>query len=71
MIDPVFHDEQTIAETAEMLGKQALQRGLIPSFTVHHFPDTKQFLIPTVQANEPLTPEQAYLHLKRLLGEPN
>ncbi|MBW4558653.1 MAG: hypothetical protein KME59_22535 [Trichormus sp. ATA11-4-KO1] len=64
-----FHDEYTLAETAEKLGKQALSLGLIPSFLVRHFPDSRQYYIPNEEASEPLTPEQAYLRFKKLLEE--
>lgn len=63
---PRFHDELSLSEAAETLGKQALQLGLIPSFVVRHFPDSSQFYIPDEQ-QEPLTPERAYMHLKELV----
>lgn len=62
----LFHDEITLAEQAEGLAKQAMKLGLIPSFTVHHFPDSWQFYIPDFNS-ELLTPEAAYLHLKQLI----
>lgn len=62
-----FHDEITLAETAEQLAKQALAQGLISSFVVRHFVDSKQFYIPNEQECEPLTPERAYLQLKQIL----
>ncbi len=62
-----FHDEITLAEQTEVLGKQAMQLGLIPSFAIHHFPDSWQFYIPDFNS-EPLTPEEAYLRLQRLIG---
>lgn len=62
-----FHDEITLAEQAEALGKQAMQLGLIPSFAVHHFPDSWQFYIPDFKS-EPLTPEEAYLQLQHLIS---
>ena len=61
-----FHDEITLAEQTELLAKQAMQLGLIPSFAVHHFPDSWQFYIPDFKS-EPLTPEEAYLQLQRLI----
>lgn len=64
-----FHDEMTLAETAERLAKQALEQGLIASFVVRHFPDSKQFYIPNEREGEPLTPERAYLQLKRILAQ--
>ncbi|MDB9374931.1 hypothetical protein [Nodularia sphaerocarpa] len=64
-----FHDEYTLAETAEELGKKALRLGLIPSFLVRHFPDSRQYYIPNEEESEPLTPEQAYLRFKKLVEE--
>jgi hypothetical protein len=62
-----FHDEYTLAETAEKLGKKALKLGLIPSFVVRYFPDSRQYFIPNEKECEPLTPEQAYMRLKKLV----
>ncbi len=67
METPSFHDEISLAETAESLAKQALDRGLIPSFVVRHFPDSKQFYIPNETTSEALTPEEAFLKLKRMI----
>ncbi|MBD2110085.1 MULTISPECIES: hypothetical protein [unclassified Nodosilinea] len=67
---PTFHDEQSLADAAEDLGNQALQQGLIHSFVVRHFADTRQFYIPD-EHQEPLTPEQAYLQLKALVKPSN
>ncbi len=64
-----FHDEYTLSETAEDLGKKALKLGLIPSFVVRYFPDSWQFYIPNENESEPLTPEEAYFHLKTLVKE--
>lgn len=61
-----FNDEITLAEQAEALAKRAMKLGLIPSFVVHHFPDSWQFYIPN-QNESPLTPEEAYLKLKKLV----
>lgn len=66
-----FHDEYSLAETAEELGKKALKLGIIPSFVVRYFPDTRQFYIPNEEESEPLTPEQAYLELKKMIEESN
>lgn len=63
-----FHDELSLADRAVDLGEQAMQQGLIPSFVVRHYPDSRQFLIPD-DAAEPLTPEQAYLKFKQMLGQ--
>ncbi len=62
-----FHDELSLAETAESLGKEAMKLGLIPSFVVRFFPDSSQFFIPNEKESEPLTPEEAYLQLKKLV----
>ena len=62
-----FHDEMSLVEAAEFLAKEAFQRGLIPSFAVRHYLDSAQFFIPDEEDSEALTPEQAYLRLKRLI----
>ncbi len=62
-----FHDEISLAVQAEELGREAMKLGLIPSFTVHHFPDTWIFYIPEPKKSDPLTPEEAYLKLKKLV----
>lgn len=66
---PPFHDGFSLAETAEAYGKKAMQLGLIPSFVVRYFPDSCQFYIPDENKGEPLTPERAYMQLKRLLEQ--
>ena len=63
-----FHDELSLADRAVALGEQAMQRGIIPSFVVRHYPDSRQFLLPDDTA-EPLTPEEAYLKFKKMLGQ--
>lgn len=68
MNDRPFSDEMSLAETAEKLGKKAIAQGLLPSFVVRHYPETKQFFIPDFDTT-PLTPEQAYMQLKRLLDQ--
>jgi hypothetical protein len=60
-----FHDEASLSQAAEKLGNEALELGVIPSFVVRHFPDSKQFYIPDETHSEPLTPEEAYLFLKK------
>lgn len=65
---PLFHDEASLADTAIDLGKEAMKLGLIRSFVVRYFPDSRQFYIPNEKESEPLTAEQAYLRLKRLLN---
>jgi len=67
---PSFHDETSLSETAEELGKKALQLRLIPSFVVRYFPDSRQFYIPDENHSEPLTPEEAYLRLKKIVEQP-
>ncbi|NEU73412.1 hypothetical protein PI95_012755 [Hassallia byssoidea VB512170] len=62
-----FHDEITLAEQAEALGKKALKLRLISSFVVHHFPDSWEFYIPDESKSQALSPEEAYLQLKNLL----
>ena len=64
-----FHDEITLAEEAEKLGKQALKLGLISDFAVHLFPDSWQFYISKEKNSEPLTPEEAYLSFKKLVEQ--
>ena len=64
-----FHDEYTLAETAEELGKKAVKLGLIPSLFVQIFPDSRQFYISNENESEPLTPEQAYMRLKKMVEE--
>lgn len=69
MSPSTFHDESSLSEVTEAMGKNALQLGLIPSFVVRYFPDSCQFYIPDENCSEPLTPERAYLQLKRLLAQ--
>jgi hypothetical protein len=63
-----FNDELTLAKQAEELGEKALAQGLIPSFVVRHYPDSWQFFVPNETEAEPMTPEEAYLAFKKLLG---
>ncbi|MDJ0902071.1 MAG: hypothetical protein QNJ55_25040 [Xenococcus sp. MO_188.B8] len=62
-----FHDIMTLAEEAEKLGKRAMQLGLIPSLTVHVFPDCWQFSLDNGQESELLTPQEAYLRFRKLV----
>lgn len=62
-----FHDEISLAEKTEDLARKAMKLGLIPSFVVHHFPDSWVFYIPDQNTSPPLTPEEAYLRLKKLI----
>ncbi len=66
MTQQPFHDQLSLEEKAAQLGRQAMDSGLIPSFVVHYFPDSWVFYIPTMDS-QPLTPEEAYLHLKKML----
>lgn len=69
MIKPLpFHDELSLVEAAESLAKQAVQLELIPSFVLRYFADSSQFYIPDEQ-QEALTPERAYVQLKRLIDQ--
>lgn len=63
-----FHDQFTLTETAAKLGKKALDLGLISSFVVHYYQDSQQFYISEQNSKEPLTPEEAYLRLKKLVA---
>lgn len=69
MNKPSFHDEFTLSETTVKLGKQAIDLGLIPSFVVRYFSDSQQFYIPDEKASEALTPEEAYMRLKKLVEQ--
>ncbi|MBW4427892.1 MAG: hypothetical protein KME50_26485 [Nostoc desertorum CM1-VF14] len=69
MAEHPFHDQLSLEEQAEKLGKQAVNSGLIPSFVVHYFPDTWVFYIPNESKSEALTPEEAYFRLKKLVEE--
>lgn len=64
-----FHDEYTLAEVTDKLGKQAVNLGLIPSFVIRYFLDSRQYYIGDENNSEPLTPEQAYLRLSKLLRQ--
>lgn len=65
---PHYHDELSLSDAAEALGKKALQLGLIHSFVVRHFADSSQFYIPD-EHHEALTPERAYMQLKTLVEQ--
>ncbi|MEH2451151.1 hypothetical protein [Nostoc sp.] len=69
MAEQPFHDQLSLEEQAEKLGKQAISLGIIPSFVVHYFPDTWVFYIPNENQSEALTPEEAYLRLKQLVKQ--
>jgi hypothetical protein len=69
MTKPPFHDQFTLSEAAVELGQKAMELGRIPSFVVKYFPDSQQFYIPNQTTAEPLTPEEAYLRLKKMVKE--
>jgi hypothetical protein len=62
-----FSNEISLAEQAETLGRKALKLGLIPSFVVRHYPDSWEFYIPNETDSSALSPEEAYLQLKKLV----
>ena len=64
-----FHDQLTLAEEAEKLGKKAIELGLIPSLTVHLYPDCWEFSLPEEQESKNLSPEEAYLRFKKLVEQ--
>jgi hypothetical protein len=64
-----FHDEQSLAEAAEKLGKKALELGIVHSFVVRHYADSSQYYIPNEKESEPLTPEEAYMRFKKLVEQ--
>ncbi|MGB3755864.1 MAG: hypothetical protein WBA07_05750 [Rivularia sp. (in: cyanobacteria)] len=64
-----FHDGNSLADVTDELGKQALKLGLIPSFTVRFFADSREYFIAHDEKSEALTPEEAYLHFKKLLDK--
>jgi hypothetical protein len=66
-----FHDEYTLSEVTDRLGKKALQLRLIPSFVVRYYPDCRQYYIPNEVESEAFTPEQAYMLLKKLVQQAN
>jgi hypothetical protein len=68
MSNAPFNNEITLAEQAEVLGREALKLGLIPSFVVRHFPDSWEFYIPNEKESAVRSPEEAYLYLKKLIG---
>ncbi|WP_017720483.1 hypothetical protein [Kamptonema formosum] len=69
MTEYKFHDQTSLGETAEKLGKEAVNLGLIPSLVVRYFSDSRQFYIPNENECPPLTSEQAYMRLKKLVEE--
>ena len=66
-----FHDGNSLADATDELGKKALKLGLIPSFTVRFFPDSREYFISHDDKSEALTPEEAYLRFKKLVEKAN
>ncbi len=60
--------QTSIAETAEKLGKKALQMGLISDFAIQFNSDTWQFQVMDQNQSKLLTPEEAYLHFKNIVA---
>jgi hypothetical protein len=69
MSERPYHDQLSLEEKAEQLGKRAMELGLIPSFVVHYFPDVWEFYIPNEQKSSALTPEEAYHRLRKLVEQ--
>lgn len=69
MDKPQFHDEFTLSTTTIELGKKAMNLGLIPSFVVRYYPDSQEFYIPKENESDPLTTEEAYMRLKKLVEQ--
>ncbi|NER39891.1 MAG: hypothetical protein F6J93_39165 [Oscillatoria sp. SIO1A7] len=67
MSEDTFKDQLAIEEKAEDLAKQAMDLGLIPSFTIRYYPDCWEFFLPNQTEPDFLTPEEAYFKLKKLL----
>ncbi|MBO3459243.1 hypothetical protein G7B40_006990 [Aetokthonos hydrillicola Thurmond2011] len=67
MSDYSFNDQLTLETKAEELAKTAMDQGLIPSFAIDYFPDNWIFFIPSENKSQPLTPEEAYLRLHKLV----
>ncbi|BAB76686.1 hypothetical protein ACN23B_25025 [Anabaena sp. FACHB-709] len=67
MSNYLFHDENTLAEKAEELGKKAVKLGIISSFIVHHYPDSQEFCLPEEDNSNILTAPEAYMKFKKLV----
>ncbi|AUT01609.1 hypothetical protein CLI64_15115 [Nostoc sp. CENA543] len=65
----LFHDEVTLAEKTQELGKQAVKLKLIPAFVIRYYPDSWEFCIPNYDnsSTDCLTAPEAYLKLKKLV----
>ncbi|MCJ8281482.1 MAG: hypothetical protein MJK14_16865 [Rivularia sp. ALOHA_DT_140] len=64
-----FHDEYSLAEATEKLGKEALKLGLIPSFTIRFFSDNREYFNAHEDKSEALTPEEAYFYFKKIVEQ--
>ncbi|MEH1833623.1 MAG: hypothetical protein V7L29_16485 [Nostoc sp.] len=62
-----FNDEISLVKETEDLATRAMKLELIPSFVVHHFPNSWAFYIPDQNTSPLLTPEEAYLKLIKLI----
>lgn len=67
MSENTFTSQLAIEEKAENLAKQAMDLGLIPSFTIRYYPDCWEFSLPNQKEPDFLTPEEAYFKLKKML----
>ncbi|BAY23044.1 hypothetical protein NIES2100_28080 [Calothrix sp. NIES-2100] len=67
MSNYLFHDSKSLAQQAEELGKKAVNLGLIPSFSVHHYSDSPEFYLPDEQTPTSLTAPEAYMKFKKLV----
>ena len=65
----IIKSQISLAETAEKMGKKAMERGLIYNFSINFYPDAWQFYLGEKSDSEALTPEEAYLHLRKILEE--
>lgn len=63
-----YHDQHSLEEKAEELGKRAMALGLIPGFVIHFFPDVWEFYVPDEKA-DPLTPEEVFHQLRQLVED--
>ena len=64
-----FDSQLAFEERAEKIGKQALELGLIPHFSIRYFPDSWEFYLSGEDETTALTPEEAYLKLKKIVEQ--
>lgn len=69
MSENTFDSQLAFEERAEKIGKQALELGLIPNFTIRYFSDSWEFYLPGEDEKTALTPEEAYLKLKKMVDQ--